>query len=307
MELIKKMKRSVTLNFIRTWQYHLLLLPGMALLIIFSYIPLAGLAIAFQDFKPGHGLFGSDYIGFQWFKYMTELPDIWNVTRNTVIIAALKIVIGFPIPIIFALLLNEVKLNGYKKAIQTIIYLPHFLSWVILSGLIMDVFSLSGLVNQVLMSFGADPIYFLGSNLTFRPLIIGSDIWKNFGWGTVIYMAALSGIDSSLYESASLDGAGRWRQTIHITLPGITNIIILTGILSLGNILNAGFEQIFNMYNPLVMKTGDIIDTYVYRLAFIDASWSLSTAVGLIKSVVSTIFISVGYWLAYKFTDYKIF
>jgi putative aldouronate transport system permease protein len=195
----------------------------------------------------------------------------------------------------------------FKKGIQTIIYLPHFLSWVILAGLILDVFSLTGIVNSFLAWFGIEPFYYLGDNRSFPWIIIMTDIWKNFGWGTVIYLAALTGIDPALYESSVIDGANRWKQTLHITIPGIVPIILLTGILSLGSVLNAGFEQIFNLYNPLVMDRGDILDTYVYRVAFKETNWGLSTMVGLIKSVVNTVLIVVGYWLAYRLTRYRIF
>lgn len=291
----------------KEWQYHALLLPGMLVLIIFCYIPLCGILIAFEDYIPVKGIFGSEFVGLYWFKYAMNLPDVWRVTKNTFIIAGLKTVLGFPIPIIFALLLNEVRKTRYKKIIQTILYLPNFLSWVIVSGIIIDVFALSGGVNQILAFFGIDPIYFLGNETSFLWLIIGSDIWKNFGWGTVIYMSALAGVDPELYEAAAIDGANRWQQTIHVTIPGISAVILMVGVLSLGNIINAGFDQIFNLYNPLVMNSADIIDTYTYRLAFMDANWSLSTAVGLLKSVVSTVFIGTGYWLAYKLTDYRIF
>jgi len=283
------------------------MLPGVALLFLFNYLPLYGILIAFKDFIPSKGIWDSPWVGLTYFNFMLELPDVWQVTRNTIVIAGLKILLGFPIPIIFALLLNEVRKAWFKRGVQTIIYLPNFLSWVIIAGLILDVFSLGGIVNSTLQLIGIEPFYYLGDNRTFPWIIILTDIWKNFGWGTVIYLAALTGIDPSLYESAVIDGAGRWKQTRHITIPGIVPIILLTGILSLGNILNAGFEQIFNLYNPLVMESGDIIDTYVYRVAFNEANWSLSTMVGLLKSVVNAILIVIGYWLAYKWAKYRIF
>lgn len=290
-----------------SWQYHALVLPGIILIIIFCFVPMCGILIAFQDFVPNKGIFGSSFAGLYWFEYMTKLPNVWNVTKNTFIIAGLKTVLGFPFPIIIALLLNEIRSVKFKKTVQTIMYLPNFLSWVIISGIIMDVFALSGGVNQIIKFLGFEPVYFLGSNDVFPGLIIGSDIWKNFGWGTVIYMSALTNVDPSYYEAAAIDGAGRWKQTIHVTMPAILSVITMTAVLSLGNLVNAGFDQIFNLYNPLVMESGDIIDTYVYRLAFKDANWSLSTAVGLLKSGVSTSFIAGGYFLAYKLTDYRIF
>ncbi|WNR46254.1 ABC transporter permease [Paenibacillus roseipurpureus] len=280
----------------------------MLLLFLFNIVPMYGILIAFKDFIPSKGIWNSPWVGLQYFDFMMQLPDVWLVTKNTIIIAGLKILLGFPVPIIVALLLNEIGRSWFKRTVQTIVYLPNFLSWVILSGLILDVFAVNGgLVNSFLKFFSIEPIYFLGDNTYFRSIIISTDIWKNFGWGTVIYMAALTSIDPSLYESAIMDGASRWKQTLHITIPGIVPIIMLTAILSMGNILNAGFDQIFNLYNPLVMKTGDIIDTYVYRVAFNDANWSLSTMVGLIKSVVNSLLIVTGYWMAYKWTDYRVF
>lgn len=281
--------------------------PGVIFLILFSYLPLYGLLIAFKEFMPSKGIWDSPWVGLKYFNFMLELPDVWRVTKNTIFIAGMKILIGFPVPIIIALMLNEVRKSLFKKGIQTIIYLPHFLSWVILAGLILDVFSLSGIVNSFLGWFGMEPFYYLGDNRSFPWIIILTDIWKNFGWGTVIYLAALTGIDPALYESSVIDGANRWKQTIHITIPGIVPIILLTAILSLGSVLNAGFEQIFNLYNPLVMDKGDILDTYVYRVAFKETNWSLSTMVGLIKSVVNSVLIIAGYWLAYKLTRYRVF
>ena len=301
MELLRKRRHT------QQWQLHAMIFPGVALLILFSYLPLYGILIAFKDFAPVKGIWASDWAGLKYFNYMLELPDVWNVTKNTIVIAGLKIVLGFPVPILFALLLNEVRRSWFKRGVQTIIYLPHFLSWVILAGLILDVFSLNGMINSTLRSIGFEPLYFLGDNRTFPWVMIFTDIWKGFGWGTVIYLAALTGIDPALYESAVIDGANRWKQTLHITIPGLMPIILLTAVLNLGNILNAGFEQIFNLYNPLVMDSGDILDTYVFRVAFEDTNWSLSTMVGLVKSVVNTLLIVLGYYLAYKWTKYRIF
>lgn len=305
MELVKKRKDG---SKKKTWQLHLLMLPGMVFILVFCYFPLYGILIAFKDFIPNKGILGSPWVGLDHFRYMMKLPDVWLVIKNTLVIAGLKTVIGFPIPIIFAILLNEVRKSAFKRTVQTIVYLPNFLSWVILSGIIMDVFSLQGgIVNQMIGVLGIDPIYFLGDNRYFVPLLVVTDIWKGFGLGTVIYLASISGIDPSLYESSIIDGANRWKQTLYITLPGMMPIIMLIAILNLGNVLNAGFEQIFNLYNPMVYKTSDILDTFVYRLAFKQGDFSLSAAVGLFRSVVSAIFISSGYWLAYKYTDYRIF
>lgn len=246
-------------------------------------------------------------MGLENFEYMFSLPDTMRVLWNTLKIAVLKIVINFPIPVIVAILLNEVKGRRFKKSVQTIIYLPYFISWVILSGMILDIFSLDGVVNQILGVFGMDPIFFMGDKKPFLGLLIGTDVWKNFGYGTVVYLAAITGVDESLYESAKIDGASRWKQILYITLPSIAPIVMLMMILNLGNILNAGFEQVFTLYSPRVYETADIIDTFVYRISLVEANYSLGTAVGLLKSVVSFLLIVSSYKLANKYSDYTIF
>lgn len=291
----------------RSWQLYIMLIPALVFLVVFCFLPMIGISIAFQDFIPTKGFFGSKWVGLEHFRYLFTLPDVGRVIVNTVIIAGLKILIGFPVPIIVALMLNEVRLKMFKRSVQTIIYLPNFLSWVIIAGMITSVFSLDGLVNTALQAIGLNKVFFLGSNNTFIPLLIGTDVWKGFGFSTVIYMSSLAAIDGTLYEAAVMDGATRFKQTIHITLPGLKAIILLMAILSIGNILNAGFDQIFNLYNPLVEKSSEIIDTYVYKLAFQNFNFSLSTAVGLFKSVVSAIFIAGGYLIAYKVADYRVF
>uniref|UniRef100_A9U8E6 Predicted protein n=2 Tax=cellular organisms TaxID=131567 RepID=A9U8E6_PHYPA len=194
-----------------------------------------------------------------------------------------------------------------KRMIQTLIYLPHFLSWVILGGVLIDVLSLKGILNQFLGWLGMDPVYFLGDNHWFPYVLVATDTWKDFGFGTIVYLAALTGIDQSLYEAAEIDGASRWRQTLNITIPGILPVVVLMTTLSLGNVLNAGFDQVFNLYSPQVYESGDIIDTFVYRIGLIDAQYSVATAVGLFKSVVSLVLISSSYLLAYRFAGYRIF
>ncbi|MGN0994469.1 MAG: ABC transporter permease [Butyricicoccus sp.] len=279
----------------------------MILVFIFMYVPLTGIIIAFKDFYPGLGIWGSPWVGLENFKYMMSLPDIGQIMWNTFFIAVLKIIVNFPIPIIVALLLNEVRCKFFKRFTQTVIYLPYFISWVILSGIIIDMFSVSGIVNQFLGLFGIDPKFFLGDNNYFVGLLVGTDVWKNFGYGTVVYLAAITGIDESLYESAVIDGASRFKQTIYITIPSIAPIIMLMLILSLGNVLNAGFDQIFNLYSAPVYETADIIDTFVYRISMVEANYSLGTAVGLLKSVVSFALIAFSYFLANRYTDYTIF
>ncbi len=287
--------------------YYLMMAPGYIWLILFSIVPMFGIVIAFQDFNPGLGIFKSEWIGLENFRYMFTMPDIKQVFLNTVIIAVGKMIGNLLVPLIFALLLNELVIKKLKRPIQTLVYLPYFLSWVIFSNIILTIFGYYGPVNSLLQLFGIDPILFFGKAEMFKPLVIGTDIWKNFGYNAVIYLAALTGIDPALHESAAIDGSGRFKRLLHITLPGISSTIILLAILSLGNVLNAGFDQIFNLYNPLVYSTGDIIDTWVYRAGLVDLQFSLATGVGLLKSVVSFVLIAVSYIMADRFTGYKIF
>ncbi|MFD0961030.1 ABC transporter permease [Paenibacillus chungangensis] len=298
--MIKKWRMQIPL--------HLMLIPGLAAILIFSYIPMAGVVIAFQKFVPIKGIFGSDWVGLEHFRYMMQLPNFSQILWNTVYIASMKIIAGIIVPVTIALLLNEIRKEAYKRMIQTLIYLPYFLSWVILSGILIDILSPSrGVVNQFIEWLGFDNIFFLGSNDWFPYTLVISNEWKEFGFSTIVYLAALAGINPSLYEAALVDGANRWKQTLHISLPGMLPIIVLMATLSIGSILNAGFEQVFNLYGPAVYESGDIIDTFVYRTGLEEARYGLATAVGLLKSVVSLLLISVSYFLAYRFANYRIF
>ncbi|MBW7453609.1 ABC transporter permease [Paenibacillus sepulcri] len=287
--------------------YHAMLLPGMILLIIFSVLPMLGIAIAFQDFIPGKSVWKQEWSGFDNFDFMFHLKDIRSVFMNTLIIAVLKTIANLIVPIVFALLLHEVRLSWFKRWVQTIVYLPHFMSWVILSGVLASIFSLDGVVNQLFGLFGFEGRIFLADNTWFRGILVGSDVWKEFGFNTIVYLAALTAINPALYEAVAIDGAGRMQRLLHITLPGIAPTIVLLSTLSLGNILNAGFDQVFNLYNPLVYSSSDIIDTYVYRIGLLEQQYGLATAVGLLKSVVSIILIIVSYLLAARFAKYRIF
>ncbi|BFH62588.1 ABC transporter permease [Paenibacillus azoreducens] len=295
-------------RWIREWPLHLMILPSVVLLFIYSYIPMVGITIAFEKFMPAKGVLHSPKVGWKNFQLLLEYPDIGRIMYNTVSIAIMKMIVGLIVPIVVAILLNEIRKQLFKRVFQTLVYLPHFLSWVLLGGILIDILSPStGIVNQALSFVGINPIYFLGSNHWFPVVIVFSDVWKEFGFGTIVYLAALTSINPSLYEAAEMDGANRWKQTWHITLPGIMPVIILLATLSLGNVLNAGFDQIFNLYSPQVYESGDIIDTLVYRLGLEQFQYGLATAVGLFKSVVSLIFISLSYFLAYRFANYRIF
>lgn len=287
---------------------HLMLLPGLIIVLIYNYIPMGGLAMAFQNYKPALGFFKSKWVGWENFKMLFSFPDFSKIIYNTIFIAIAKLILGLIIPIVFAFLINEVKNRYFVKTVQTLAYLPNFLSWVILGGIFANILSPStGIVNKFLELIGLEPQYFLGNNALFPWTLIITDVWKNFGYGSIVYLAALTGIDSSLYEAAAIDGAGKFRQTLAVTLPGIAPIVFVMAILSLGNILNAGFDQVFNMYSPQVYESGDILDTFIYRLGLEQAQFSLSTAVGLFKSIISFVLISFSYFMAHKYGDYRIF
>jgi putative aldouronate transport system permease protein len=285
-----------------------MLLPGVILVLLFSYGPMLGLVMAFQEFVPTKGIWGSTFNGLDNFIYVMELPGTFQVLFNTVYIAAMKIVAGIIVPVTTALLLNELRRNWLKRSAQTLIYLPHFMSWIILGGILIDILSPShGIVNRFLGLFGIEPLFFLGDNRWFPYVLVISNEWKEFGFSSIVYLAALTGINPSLYEAAVVDGAGRWKQTLHVTLPGILPIIVLMSTLSLGQILNAGFDQVFNLYSPQVYESGDILDTLVYRIGLIDAQYGVAAAIGFFKSVVSFFFIVISYWMAYRFANYRIF
>lgn len=293
-------------KFKKQWQYHLMLLPGVLLVLIFSYIPLYGVIIAFQNYNPGMG-FSSPWVGLKNFQYLFSQPAFLRTIWNTFYIAFFELIGGIVVPVVFALLLNELISNKLKRIFQTLIYIPNFLSWVIMAGVMMDLLAKNGAFNELLTAIGFPVINFLGSPKVFPWTMIISDIWKGFGFGTVVYLAALTSIDPGLYESALLDGATRWQQIRYITIPLLMPTIILMTVLALGSVLNAGFDQIFNLYSPIVYETGDIIDTYVYRLGIQQAQYSVGAAIGLFKSVVSCIMVGLSYILADKLAGYRIF
>ncbi|GHU31419.1 sugar ABC transporter permease [Spirochaetia bacterium] len=297
------MKRRTVLQF----HYGLMTLPGLLWLILFSIVPMYGIVMAFQNFNPGRGFFHSPWVGLQNFAYLFVLSDSKQVIINTLIIAVGKMILNLIIPLVFALLLNEVRNRIFKQAVQTIVYLPHFISWVVLASVVLNIFGYQGVINQIAGFFGVPPKVWMTDAGIFRRILIGTEVWKEFGYNAVIFLAALTGISPTLYEAASIDGAGRLRSTWHVTLPGIMSTVVVLGVLGLGNVLNAGFDQVYNLYNPMVYSTGDIIDTWVYRMGLINLQFSLATAAGLLKSVVSFILIVSSYVMAYKFADYKVF
>lgn len=291
----------------KDWPFHLLLLPGVILTFIFSYMPMYGLVMAFQDFNPGLGFLRSHWVDWDNFILVFSQPNFQNTIRNTLFISLFKISIGVFASVTFALLLNEVRSPFFKRLSQTIVYIPNFISWVIMAGIMYGILASDGIVNQMIGIFGMRPVQFLSNMNVFPWTIIWSDVWKTFGFGTVVYLAAITSIDPELYESAVIDGAGKWKQVMHITLPLLAPIIVLMTVLALGNVLNAGFDQVYNLYSPVVYNTGDIIDTYVYRLGLQNGKFSIGTAVGLFKSVVSMIMISASLYVAYKVANYRVF
>jgi len=284
-----------------------MLLPGLLWVFVFKIIPMFGVVMAFQRFNPGKGILGSPWVGLKNFEYMLQLNDSKTIFFNTAFIAVLKIIFNLIVPILVALMLNELRLNSLKRGIQTVIYLPHFLSWVILAGIMLDVFAYHGPVNSVRSAAGNQPILFFARAELFVPLVVGSDVWKEFGFNAVVYLAALTAINPELYEAAAIDGASRFQRIIHITLPGIRTVVILMSVLGLRNVLDANFDQIFNLYNPLVYSSGDIIDTWVYRMGLLQMQYGLATAIGLLKSVIGFVMISFSYFLARKYANYNIF
>jgi putative aldouronate transport system permease protein len=291
----------------RSWPLYAMLAPALILLILFHYYPMYGMAIAFQRYNPGLGFVGSPWVGLANFERLFAQPEFWNVFRNTLMIAVGKIVTVQVASILLALQLHSLRWNPFKRSAQTLVYLPHFLSWVVLGGILIDLLSLTGLANRALGLLGLGPFIFLGDNTLFQPTLIVTNLWKEAGWSTIIYLAALTAIDPQLYEAAAIDGASGVQQTYHITLPGIRSTVVLIAALSLGSVLNAGFDQVLTLYNPAVYATGDIIDTYVYRIGLVSAQFSLAAAAGLIGSVLSFGLIVAGYWAADKWADYRIF
>jgi putative aldouronate transport system permease protein len=284
-----------------------MLLPAVIVIFVYNYVPIMGLIMAFQNYIPARGILGSKWVGLKNFRFLFTMMEFPRALRNTVFIASCKIVLGIVVPVVFALMLNEVRRKNLQRLIQTLIYLPHFISWILLAGILRDLLSpSSGIINKVLEFIGSNPVYFLGDNHSFPGVVIFSELWKEFGYGTIVYLAALTGIDPTYYEVAYVDGANRWQQLLHITLPGITPMIILMTTLSMGNLLNAGFDQIFNLYAPVVYESGDILDTLVYRLGLISMQFSVSTATGMMKSVVALVLILVSYRIAYKTTGYRV-
>ncbi len=288
---LKRVLRRQTAR--RAWRmrdFYILLAPMVALLFVFKYIPMYGVSIAFVDYNIVEGVLGSTWNNFKWFDWVFGDPFFWRVLRNTVILAVLRTIFAFPAPIILALLLNEVRVTPYKRAVQSISYLPHFISWVVLGGIVKELLSMQrGVVPYVMQLLGMEPYPILTTPETFRALIIVVTIWQSVGWGTIVYLAALSGVDIQLYESAAIDGTNRWQNVIHITIPALVPVITILFLLGVGNILEFGFDPIFNLYNSNVYEKVDVFETLVYRSGIEGARYSYATAVQLFQNAVGMI------------------
>ena len=283
-----------------------MMLGPVILLVIFRYLPMVGISIAFQEFYPRKGFFGSDFVGLEHFRTVVNMPSMIQILYNTVFMSVGKIIFTLITSVTGALLVNEVRVKLFKRTIETVLLFPYFISWVILVGIFVDVFALVGGINMFLGLLGIDPVFFLGIPKMFPWVIIITHVWRDMGYSMVIYTAAITSIDPALYEAASIDGANKWQRANQITLPSIMPMVMLMTILSLGGILNAGFDQVYNMYNPMVYSTGEIIDTFVYTMGIRQAQYSMATVVGLFKSVVSCVLILISYRLADKVAGYRV-
>lgn len=282
----RRRPRSWRRTLRRDWQLYSLLVLPVVFFLVFRYLPMAGNVIAFRRFRPGSNIFGDEWVGLHYVELFVRDQQFWNVFQNTLILGALSLVIVFPLPIVLALMLNELRSRTFKRFVQTVSYLPHFMSIVIVAGLVFQLTSLSGTINQVIEGLGGDAISFMQQAEWFRTIYVGSEIWQTVGWGTILYLAALTTIDPQLYEAARIDGANRWRQTWHVTLPGIRPTMVVLLILNIGTFMAVGFEKILLLYNPALYSTADVISTYVYRVGITNSSFSYATAIGLFEGII---------------------
>lgn len=289
------------------WQKHIMMLPSIVILLIFSYVPMVGLVMAFQNYVPSNGYFGSEWTGLYWFKYMFNMGNFTSVVWNTLFISLLKIFTALLASVIVALLLNEMVSKRLKMLIQSAILFPYFVSWVVLADIVKDIVAQDGIVNQIICAMGGTEISFLTDEKWFIVLLVVTNIWKEVGYNAVIISATLATIDPALYEAADIDGASRMQKMRYITIPAISTTVAMLLILALGGVLNGGFDQIYNLYNTTVLSSADIIDTYVYRMGINRGMYSLGTAVGFFKSVIGAILLVLSYKAADKYAGYQIF
>ncbi|WFR58027.1 ABC transporter permease subunit [Anaerocolumna sp. AGMB13025] len=293
--------RSIWNYILRKRYLYLMLIPAIIYFLVFNYAPMYGILIAFKDFSFKKGIWGSEWIGLENFRYMFQLDNFYTVFKNSILLSLLRILFTFPIPIFLALLLNDIKSSKYQKVMQTLFYLPHFVSWVVIGGILINFLSpVSGIINILIQSLGGEPIFFLAENKYFKPIVILTSIWKDSGWGTIIYLAAITGISSDLYEAAKIDGANKLKCLKYITLPSIKSTVVIMLILRLGSIMNNGFEQIFILQNSKNLGVSEVFETYTYRLGLLGGRYSFATTVGLFTSVIGIIFLLASNKIANK-------
>ncbi len=294
---------GLTRDIRKSWPLYLMVLPGVIYLIAFRYIPMLGSVIAFQDYSVFKGIMESPFVGLKYFQKLFSSYDFSRIFSNTLILGFIKTILLFPVPVILALMINEIKRTAIKKGVQTAIYIPHFLSWVIVGGLVFDILGVGGLFNNIRNALGMATILPMQKESWFRPIYAFSSVWKESGWGTVVYLAALSGMDPSIYESAAIDGANRFQRFFYITLPLLVPTILTLFLINIGGFLDLGFEQVYNLQTPMTYEVSDIFDTYVYRVGILQAQYSFTTAVGLFQSVIGLILVVSFNTLANKYTD----
>lgn len=300
---IKAYGKMLKSDFRTNKMIYLLAIPVLLYYIVFHYVPMYGASIAFKNFSPGKGILGSPWVGFKHFTSFFNSYYFISVLRNTFLINLYDLLWGFPAPIIFALMLNEVRKSYFKRTVQTITYLPHFISIIVICGLIIDFTASDGLINNIVAYFGGEPSNFLTRPELFRTIFVSTGIWQSMGWNSIIYLAALAGVDQELYEASKVDGASRWKQTLHITIPGIAPTIIILFILKMGSMLNVGFEKVILLYNPMIYETADVISSFVYRKGIIDSSYSYASAVGIFNSVINFSLLIISNKLSRRFSE----
>ena len=303
MDNLSSKKKGFRFHFKTYWPYYLMVLPGFIYLFVFKYVPMFGSIIAFQDFSVARGFLGSKFVGLKHFIKLFNYSDFYKILRNSLILSGLKIVFTFPVPVILALMLDEIRMRFAKKSIQTIICIPHFVSWAVVGGLVFSFLGVGGLFNNVRGMLNMDPVLVMQKECWFRTVYVLTSIWKDAGWQTIVYLAAIAGINPALYESAMMDGASRFQRMRHITFPILVPTIITLFLLEVGKFMELGFDQVYNLYTPMTYSVADIFNTYVYRVGVLNAKYSFSTAVGLFQSVIGLIMVVIFNYLSKKYTE----
>ncbi len=303
MSTVSKEKGRFRIHMKAYWPYYLMVLPGVLYLFIFRYIPMFGSVIAFQDFSVARGFLGSKFVGLKHFERLFNYADFYKILRNSLILSGLKIVFTFPVPVILALMLDEVRIKSIKRSVQTVICIPHFVSWAVVGGLVFSFLGMGGFFNNIRAMMNLDPLLIMQKEKYFRTVYVITSIWKDAGWQTIVYLAAIAGIDPALYESAMIDGASRFKRMRHITFPILIPTIVTLFLLEAGKFMELGFDQVYNLYTPMTYSVADIFNTYVYRVGVLNAKYSFSTAVGLFQSVIGLGMVVLFNYLSKKYTE----